>query len=335
MSRVAIVTPTFNAVHTLRDTYRSLVQQTLVDWSWWVVDDGSDDRTTDSLEDICRADARCHWAKRRRGPKGASTCRNQAFSAGDSEFVVFLDADDLLANDCLERRVAFMSERPDIAFGVFRMQDFLHVVGDCEREGGIVLKNQGFDAISRFLRFDFPWTMTSPMWRRSSLPPEGPFDEAYTRLQDPEMHLRALFRGVQFQVSPDQRPDCFRRVAPVGRVQRAVKTSGLAQNYGRWLEMAVREVRTHPDASKRAKYSGDLRYNVANFIREEGLQSDALGDVDALVRDLVDLGVVTRTHEALYRLCGALRRIGIQSKYVYRPLLAPVEFGLGASTLGS
>ena len=59
------------------------------------------------------------------------------------------------------------------------------------------------DDLTRFLRFEAPWIITAPIWRRESLLQLGLFDEALLSWQDIELHVRALCAGCRYLRFPE------------------------------------------------------------------------------------------------------------------------------------
>lgn len=55
--KVTVFTPAYNRRHTLARVYRSLCQQTIRDFEWIIVDDGSKDGTADLV---------CKWQKEKK-----------------------------------------------------------------------------------------------------------------------------------------------------------------------------------------------------------------------------------------------------------------------------
>lgn len=98
---VSILIPCFNAGPLLAQAIESSVRQTWPAKETIVVNDGSDD---DSLEIARRY--QCHGVKViDQANLGASAARNTALRVARGEFVQFLDADDLLAPDKIERQM--------------------------------------------------------------------------------------------------------------------------------------------------------------------------------------------------------------------------------------
>lgn len=104
---VSIVTPAYNAEGVIRQCYASIVEQTLTDWEWIVVDDGSIDRTKEIVTEIMQSDPRVQLVSLDRN-QGAAVARNRAIDAANCRFVAFLDADDCWYPEKLDRQVNFM-----------------------------------------------------------------------------------------------------------------------------------------------------------------------------------------------------------------------------------
>src|SRR5580704_10720504 len=98
--RIAVVVPCYNASETLGQTLESVTQQD-VPVEIVVIDDGS----TDASADIARRFS--PWARVIEGPnRGVSNARNRGIAETTAEWLVFLDADDLLKPGTLRRRLA-------------------------------------------------------------------------------------------------------------------------------------------------------------------------------------------------------------------------------------
>lgn len=110
---VSIVTPAYNAETVIGRCYSSIAAQTLTDWEWLVVDDGSTDQTTDVVAAIMEADPRIHLMSLDAN-QGAAVARNRAIDAARGRFVAFLDADDYWCPEKLELQVNFMIQSGEV-----------------------------------------------------------------------------------------------------------------------------------------------------------------------------------------------------------------------------
>jgi teichuronic acid biosynthesis glycosyltransferase TuaG len=106
---VSIVTPVHNGREYIRATAASILRQSMVDYEWIVVDDGSDRETAEELARLANTDSRIRVIT---NPVayGPARARNIGVAAATGEFVAFLDADDIWHMDKLKHQVRFMRE---------------------------------------------------------------------------------------------------------------------------------------------------------------------------------------------------------------------------------
>ncbi len=97
-----IFTPTYNRAHTLNRAFESLAKQTLLDFEWIVVDDGSTDGT-EGLVAGWAASATFPIRYLRQHNSGKHIAHNRALQAARGKFFTCLDSDDALPPDSLER----------------------------------------------------------------------------------------------------------------------------------------------------------------------------------------------------------------------------------------
>jgi glycosyltransferase involved in cell wall biosynthesis len=99
---ISVVIPAFNTERFLGETLQSLLDQTVEDWECVVVDDGSSDETAAVGERFTTSDPRIKVIRTENG--GAARARNHGFRATDprSEFVTFMDSDDVWLPNALE-----------------------------------------------------------------------------------------------------------------------------------------------------------------------------------------------------------------------------------------
>ncbi len=211
--QVSVIIPTLNRGHLIGHTLRSLHTQTLPNWEVIVVDDGSIDRTSEIMEKWSQQDDRIHYFKRQDvallgTPPGAPACRNLGTTLATGTYIIYVDSDDVLAQNALEKRVACMEQNLGLDFAIFPCILFREYPGDLR-----TLFNQDTqdNDLDRFLSLDAPWQTMGPIWRKTSIQNIGLWDESLTSLQDFELNIRAITSGLCYQRFPD--PDCFWRVS--------------------------------------------------------------------------------------------------------------------------
>jgi len=110
--RVSVVIPCFNAEATVAETIESALAQTWQDIEIIVVDDGSTDRSAGVLRGFgngIRTDF---------GPnRGASAARNRGTVLASGAYIQYVDADDLLVPQAIEKRLSALDETDaDVAY---------------------------------------------------------------------------------------------------------------------------------------------------------------------------------------------------------------------------
>lgn len=208
--KISIITANYNKEQFLLETALSIINQTFSNWEWFIVDDASTDNSIEVLKDLQHKDERIK-VQLNTINKGANTCRNQGLHLTKGEYIIFLDADDLLSPFCLEQRINQIKLQNQYDLWVFSMGVFKNKIGD--KEGGEwIPPKEDADFLKLFLSHQLPWSICQPIWRKDFLIKIKGFNEVYVRLQDVELHTRALLNDVRVKTFSDLKPDCYYRV---------------------------------------------------------------------------------------------------------------------------
>lgn len=100
MCVVTIVTPTYNRGKLLPHLYKSLCQQTVKDFQWLIIDDGSQDNTRAIVKSMSHALFPLEYYYKENGGKHTALNYSHPYIKGDLVFIV--DSDDTLASDAVE-----------------------------------------------------------------------------------------------------------------------------------------------------------------------------------------------------------------------------------------
>ena len=103
---VSILIPCYNAEKWIAETIQSALDQTWQNKEIIVVDDGSSDESLSIAQKFSSSKVAVISQKNR----GASSARNLALRKAQGDFIQYLDADDLLAADKIERQVKLLGE---------------------------------------------------------------------------------------------------------------------------------------------------------------------------------------------------------------------------------
>lgn len=130
---ISIVTPYFNTEAFFVETFVSLQAQSIQNWEWVIVDDGSSDQeSVERLAAIAAQDVRIKVY--RQTNSGPAAARNTAFRNTVGRYVCLLDSDDMIEPTYLEKCVWFLDSNPEFAFCnsysvVFGDQEYLWTTG--------------------------------------------------------------------------------------------------------------------------------------------------------------------------------------------------------------
>ena len=108
---VSIVVPCYNHGKYLPETLDSVMAQSFKDWECVIVDDGSTDDTEAVALDYCKKDTRFKYIYQEN--QGAPVACNTGFRSTSGEFILRLDADDLIASSYVEKAVAHFMDFPE------------------------------------------------------------------------------------------------------------------------------------------------------------------------------------------------------------------------------
>ncbi len=115
--RFSIFTPTYKTGERIRRTYESLVNQTLTNWEWVVVDDSPDNETWNILTEIAKNDYRVKLHRILPLSGGnVGLAKHRAATLGSGDWLVELDHDDALTTECLEICNDAILKYPDAGF---------------------------------------------------------------------------------------------------------------------------------------------------------------------------------------------------------------------------
>lgn len=101
MKKVSVIVPAYNVEKYIRRCLNSLVEQTLSDIEIIVIDDGSSDNTYSVVSSYAQKDSRIRLIKQNNQKQGAA--RNRGLEIAQGEFITFVDSDDWVDKDYLEK----------------------------------------------------------------------------------------------------------------------------------------------------------------------------------------------------------------------------------------
>lgn len=181
--KVSVVIPTYNYAHYLIDTIKSAAsQKTNFEYEIIIVNDGSTDNTADLLNGIAENNNPEHFRIIHQQNQGVAYARNNGIQAARGEYVICLDADDVIAPDFLQACADALDADPYLGIAFTRLK--LH-------------SGQLTDWLSKPLDYNafakgFNQVPTCCMFRKADFERMGGFRQYMHPAEDADMWLRLL-----------------------------------------------------------------------------------------------------------------------------------------------
>lgn len=204
---ISVIVPTYNYGRYLNNCLDSVVAQTLSDWECILVDNASTDNTELVVSAYVKNDDRIKYCKLDDN-KGPSCARNVGIKLSKGEYVLFLDADDIICSRKMENALILFDKHPDSSIVYSDMRYFEDGNND------VYFFRMSMDAAN-----DSPWmsyqqggkqemlpsllqgnqmVISSPIIKKSALDEVGFFDETLLHYEDWEFWLRFAFLDKRF-----------------------------------------------------------------------------------------------------------------------------------------
>jgi glycosyltransferase involved in cell wall biosynthesis len=226
---VSVIIPCYNSADTLQQCVDSVLQQSRAVLEVICIDDGSQDATPSIL--LRLADAHSLIVHIRQDNAGATAARNKGLSIAKGDYIQFLDADDYLLPQKIERQLVTLANHPetDILVGSYRRRD----------ESGLILGEKVYAELKQdpwwhLIHTDLGCTCSN-LFRRAKVQSAGAWDPSLKSSQEYDLMFRMLTAGA--------------KVSPAGAdidTEVLVRTSGSisamdkAGNWERYIALRVR-----------------------------------------------------------------------------------------------
>lgn len=110
MTYISIIMPVYNGEHTIERSILSCIGQSEKDFELIIIDNGSNDNTKIVVNKFLN-DKRINYISINK--KGRSHARNIGLKRAKGKYIVFLDADDTLNKNILEKGISILNENPE------------------------------------------------------------------------------------------------------------------------------------------------------------------------------------------------------------------------------
>jgi glycosyltransferase involved in cell wall biosynthesis len=325
---VSVITPCYNAAPFVAETIASVAAQTYRPVEQVVVDDCS----TDGSWDVVRGLGDRVRAVRVPENRGAAAARNRGFALASGDFIMFLDADDVLEPRALATLVAAARDGP----AVVAVCRWSRLRRSPSGEWAVAPPDVPFppspDPLDGWLRG--VWVPPcAVLWRRDAYEIAGGWDETLTFNDDAELMMRALARGVtlvtagggalsRYRAYGDERLSLSRNVFSeqplrsgcrvVEKVAAELEARGRLAEYAEAIGLAYHRLALRGFQQGQLDFARQCRRRAERYAGRRAVSRTLVGRVldrlvgterkERLVSTLAQWGVATRERRSYARL---------------------------------
>jgi len=205
---VSVIVPTYNYARYIQETLDSLRAQTFEDWECIVVDDGSTDDTATTVARYAAGDARIAYVWQENAKQAAA--RNNGIRQARGKYIQFLDADDLLESEKLDRQVKFLEQHADVDVVYSNVRYFdiaspgeTRLANNNDEPWMPAVSGAGKEILLSLVRNNI-MPVNSPLLRRTTVEEIGFFNETLPPVEDWEYLIRCAAAGKRFRYADAQ-----------------------------------------------------------------------------------------------------------------------------------
>ncbi|MFV8335251.1 glycosyltransferase family 2 protein [Flavobacterium sp. RSP29] len=196
---ISIIIPSYNRAKLICETLDSVMEQTFTNWECIVIDDRSTDGTNAILKEYSNRDFRfITLSKPLKFKQGSSVSKNLGLQIARGEYIQFLDSDDILARDKLEKQIDTLKNQNNKAISVCMTSNFKErndpLILDFDRKDYRNFNNskEYFDVISKIGGYYAP---ESFLINKALINFSGHWNENLTLNDDGEFFFRIIYNS--------------------------------------------------------------------------------------------------------------------------------------------
>lgn len=193
---ISIIIPTYNSSQTVCASIDSVLESSIQKLEIIVVDDGSNDDTKTKISSYIKDQQIRYIFQNNKGLAGA---RNTGIKEAEGEFLVFLDADDVILPGKLEVQKKYLLDNTDVDIVYSHSQWFIEDDLDNTRPVNFPVHR---GEVTKELIYGNFMHVNSIMVRRSKVIEVELFDEELRELEDWDLWLRMVLSGSKVGFTP-------------------------------------------------------------------------------------------------------------------------------------
>lgn len=185
--KISVIMSVFNGERYLRESVRSILDQSFKNFEFIIVNDGSIDKSGEILSDLAAGDSRIKIITNVTNI-GLTKSLNKAINIAGGEYIARQDSDDISLLQRLEKQVVFLEGHPEIKI--------LGTCGYAVNNDRKILRKENLPLSSKKIKKSVikrnPFIHTSVMIKKEIIDKIGGYNEDFKVIQDYELWFRIL-----------------------------------------------------------------------------------------------------------------------------------------------
>ena len=187
MPNISVVMSVYNGEKYLREAIESILTQTLADFEFIIINDGSSDHSLDILKEFQSKDGRTKLISRQN--RGLIYSLNEGVTSANGIYIARMDADDIALPHRLEHQVAYMKEHDVVLCGTW---------AECIDGSGSPVGSIKYpitaNKIKHFALLHNPFVHPSAMFTKKVFTEVGGYSSGFRHIEDYEFWTRIVFK---------------------------------------------------------------------------------------------------------------------------------------------
>lgn len=160
--RISVISSVYNGGGCRDRAAPSILTQSLIDFEWVIVDDGSDDETPRVLAELAACDARVRVLSA--GRLGRAAALNLAVDNARSDYIANQDFDDVSGRERLALQTAFLDRHPEVGW----LGGYYILIDEIRGERYVRMPATSHQGILREMAKNIPFAHTTVMFRKQA-----------------------------------------------------------------------------------------------------------------------------------------------------------------------
>lgn len=260
--KISVVIPAYNAQQYLRETLDCLTVQTLREIEVLVVDDGSADGTPEILREYCKKYPFIRAVRQENA--GVAAARNRGIREAAGEYIYFLDSDDLIEPDVLEK-LYHTARQHGAELVICKIQNFGRNGTSWQEHAGLLSERETIKAYDCDLLWNY--LVGNKLYLTQHLRESGVLFPPLRYSEDGAFNMRYAYCCTRISGCPDAWLRYRRRVASEGFSVSQTISLPLLQDYmaanGMIYDAAAESLQVPPPDVDRGAYLDEVLYKTA------------------------------------------------------------------------